>query len=215
MTFKTHSSAIYLPRLFNGTNLPLPRQSVENITFLSNNSLDLEIGSGQGLFAINYCKNNPTRHLVALEHTKSRFQKLKNRADKHNLKNLMPIHANAISWVYHFVGSKTLSNVFIWYPNPYPKRKHDNQRWHNMPFMGYLQSRLKEHGKLHLATNIASYAEQAEHRMVEDWGFILVAKQTLNLGVTDNVSPLSHFERKYLEAGDQCTRLTFGLPITD
>jgi tRNA G46 methylase TrmB len=164
---------------------------------------DLEIGAGQGLHAVAYCKAHPDRTLIAIERTHGRFHALAQRHQNHpDLHNLIVVHADAVSVATRLLRPDSLARIFLLYPNPYPKTKQANQRWHNMPFMGFLLERLKAGGELTLATNIPEYAEEARTRFTEIWGLSLIGDVAPREGRT-------HFERKYLARGEACRNLTF------
>jgi len=187
----------------------VPRKSWPELWpyFTAAQHLSLEIGAGQGLHAIRYCSLNPNHHLIAVERTHERFAKMAQRHSRHaQLKNLMCVHADAVSVVTHWLWEHSLDQIFLLYPNPYPKAKQTNQRWHNAPFMSCLRSRLKPGGRIVLSTNVASYAHEASQKMQEVWGFqLLVFEPFIN-------SPRTHFEKKYLERGETCWTLVFISP---
>ena len=97
-------------RSFNKESLPTPR-GFENFT-LPSGALDLEIGAGVGYFAIQHAKNNPERKLISIEHTKEKFSKFESRiAGNKELSNLIPVHANAISWASHYLPPESVDLV--------------------------------------------------------------------------------------------------------
>ena len=105
--------------------------------------MDIEIGCGVGLHPITYAKIHPDRNLVALEHTKEKFDKFWGRYENHaSLDNLYPIHGNAISWISAHIKPASVSRYFLLYPNPWPKARHKNRRWAAMPFMAKLHETL-------------------------------------------------------------------------
>lgn len=184
----------------------MPRLSAGIDGALANDHVDIEIGAGQGLHAVRYAQANPNRHLIAIERTATRFQQLARRHAAHpRLTNLFPIHADALSIFVHKIPTQSIERIFLLYPNPYPKEKQANLRWHNMPFMMLLKSKLKPGGSLVLATNIEDYAGEAEEKMIADWRFQLRTKQIL--GRAD--VPRTHFEKKYLERGESCWNFEF------
>lgn len=168
--------------------------------------LDLEIGAGQGLHAIQYCARHPERTLVAVERTQTRFQRLNARALAHpELENLRPLRADAIPFVTHFVADECLERVFLLYPNPSPKAGQANQRWHRSPFMGFLKNKMVTNGTLNLATNLKWYAEEAAVWMTGVHGFHLRSFSEI-----DRAQPgRTHFERKYSARGETCFDLVF------
>lgn len=196
-------------RLFDYRTIPLPRLSFDLEPVTSQSPLDLEIGAGQGLHAIHYAKLHPQRTLIAVERTATRFAKMQARHSRHShLVNLWPVNADALSIVVHFIKDHSLDRIFLLYPNPYPKTKQANLRWHNMPFMAVLKQRLIPGGELILATNIEHYADEAQEQMTSEWKFILTSRSL----VSNQSSPRTHFEKKYLERGERCWNLTFVKP---
>tara|TARA_R110002049_G_scaffold175854_1_gene343120 strand:- start:222 stop:788 length:567 start_codon:yes stop_codon:yes gene_type:complete len=184
-------------REFKSQLIPPPRSSILAPT----HQFDLEIGCGAGLHPILYSKQNPERHLIAIERTFEKFQKFENRWAKHDKPaNLIPIHDDAISWVTHRVMDKQLLKVFILYPNPEPKNK--NQRWGHMPFLTHLHSKLADHAELILASNIESYIDECLENFPKN-GFKLKSNQAPDL------PGRTHFERKYLKNNQQCWNLVF------
>jgi len=193
-------------RSFKAGLVPAPNHSIDLNRILSLAPLDVEIGAGQGLHAIRYCQQNPHRTLLAVERTHNRFAQLEQRHRAHpHLSNLYPVHADALSVFAHTLPDHSVDRIFLLYPNPYPKSKQANLRWHNMPFMALLKKRLKPGGELTLATNILDYAQEAERVMASNWQFALREKSVVNSGLT----PRTHFEKKYLERGMTCWNLLF------
>ncbi len=166
--------------------------------------LDLEIGCGAGYHPIQYALNHPHRNLIAIEKTVRKFTKFLVHFRKYpRLYNLYPIHANAISWIAKHIAPEEVEHCFIFYPNPYPKTRHHNQRWYAMPFMGFLLSRLKSHGTITLATNILDYWQEAQKYFTQVWHLEIVSSSILSA----EFIPRTHFEKKYLSRGEVCYNL--------
>ncbi|MGE3385431.1 MAG: tRNA (guanosine(46)-N(7))-methyltransferase TrmB [Bdellovibrionales bacterium] len=193
-------------RPFNPQRIPAPPLAQAGWPALTDcHEVDLEIGAGAGLHAIHYAKANPNRLLIAIERT-SKAERLQRRAKNHpKLSNLLAYRSDAIHWVTHFVPELSLSRIFLLYPNPYPKARQQNLRWHAMPFMGFLLSRLKAQGELILATNEAFYAQEAKNTFCGHWGLQLKSEEILS---ADSI-PRTHFEKKYLARGELCRNLIF------
>ncbi len=167
--------------------------------FFEGGPIDLEIGCGVGMHAIQRALKFPERKLIAIEHTRVKFEKFQRRIENHaKLENLWAVHDNAISWVASHLSPESLSEIFLLYPNPNPKRK--NQRWFNMPFMGKLLGCLKPGGLLHLATNETFYFAEAIEAAERLWDLKLVHRREIN----SQENARTHFERKYLLQGQTC-----------
>jgi len=187
-------------REFNKNKIPKPDFDVELLKGFKN--LDIEIGCGVGFHPLDYAKNNPNRLLVAIEKTKEKFDKFLGRIQKHpHIKNLVPVHSNAVWWITHYAEPRSVDRYFILYPNPYPKDP--QKRFFSMPFMKYLIETLKVGGTITLATNEKFYFDESLEN----------AKNIFDLDVleansfTEIEKPRTHFEKKYLERGETCYNL--------
>ena len=188
--------------------MPLPAQ-VPRLQAVSKPT-DIEIGCGNGQHALQYCKNNPQRNLIAIERTKNKFTRFVNEMKTNKaITNLCAIRSDARNWIFHFVPPASIDRYFILYPNPHPLRKQLNQRWHNMPFMGHLKKTIKKGGTLTLATNITEYAEEAIKVMTDTWKFSLEKHAVLHKSKVKSLEPRTAFEKKYLERDERCHDLLF------
>jgi tRNA G46 methylase TrmB len=194
-------------REFNARKVPQISLEAQTLSRLEEiGRFDLEIGAGQGLHAIRYCQTHPDRVLLAVERTKTKYSRLNRRALAHQeLTGLLPLHADAVSIVTHHIAARSIERVFLLYPNPYPKSKQSNLRWHNSPFFGELLKKMSPGATLVLATNLKWYADEAQDRMTRDWGLQLIERRSLSA----NFPPRTHFEKKYLLRGEICYDLLF------
>ena len=162
--------------------------------------IDIEIGCGVGWHSIQYSKQNPNRQLIAIEHTQTKFEKFKRRCSKHTLKNLIPIHGNAISWITHNIPENSIHKYFLFYPNPNPKGSDKSKRWHCMPFMKKILQTLRPGGTITLCTNQEFYHLEALDYFTKAWNLKLLNSRKIK-------SPFparTHFEKKFLERGETC-----------
>jgi len=197
-------------RAFDSSRLPRPHIEFNLQQLAQHTHLDLEIGAGQGFHAVQYCRANPARHLLAVERTHQRFAKLLHRKTHHpELRNLSVLHADAVAFVTHYLPDRCLDRVFLLYPNPYPKKSQANLRWHKSPFIAMLKQKMKLGAELELATNIESYATDAQSEFVDVWNMPLIQACEVQVGAP----PRTHFEKKYLLRGDRCWNLIFQNPL--
>lgn len=191
-------------RKFNPKFIPRPNATTLTwVDITKNSEVDLEIGAGAGLHAIRYSAQNPQRTMVAIERT-LKIEKLKSRLKNHpQINNLYWVRADAVNWCVQNVPAKSLSRIFILYPNPYPKGRQKNLRWAFMPFMGFLLERLKPGGQLELATNDYSYAQDTKAQFESTWNMDVVEFSQLS----PQANPRTHFEKKYLSRNETCWNL--------
>jgi len=168
--------------------------------------LDIEIGCGVGMHPIRRALEYPERTLVAIEHTKEKFDKFARRIYSHNNpKNLIPLHANAISIISQQLTDQSVDQFFLLYPNPYPKIGDRKKRWPFVPFMKELLAKLKSGGSLIVATNELWYAEEMWLAMELAYGLTTRSVEKLD----QNSRPRTHFEAKYLQRGEVCLNMEF------
>lgn len=189
-------------RPFNKAAIPKPPGEA---IALQTPHLFVEIGAGQGLFAVQFPQMYPDATLIAIERTQTRFAQLHQRITHNPCPNVIPIRANAVHWIAHYLAEQSVDAYFILYPNPYPKASQRNKRFHAMPFMGHLIATLKPGGTLTLATNQAFYHAEAKAMLTQVWNLTCVSDRLISTGDR----PRTHFEKKYLERGDRCTELVF------
>ncbi|MCB9062946.1 MAG: hypothetical protein H6622_15595 [Halobacteriovoraceae bacterium] len=167
----------------------------------------IEIGCGVGLHPIRFSKENPDKFLVAIEHTQTKFEKFYRRYKNNRMpSNLLPVHANALSWINEFVPENYVDQYIFLFPNPYPKKSQENKRFYAMPFFGHLIDTLKNKGKILMATNEEFYYSGHRKYLSDVWGLKIVSDKQNKIG--ENI-PRTHFEKKYLERGDTIYELEF------
>jgi tRNA (guanine-N7-)-methyltransferase len=173
----------------------------------NNRPLVIEIGPGVGLHPIQYAKAQPQDFIVAIEKTTAKFNKFAGRVVNHpQLDNIAAVHANAVEWITRNIQANEVSAYYLLYPNPYPKESQKNKRLMHMPFMQYLIATMRLGATITLATNIESFYQEAKEQWQAISNFRLVVDRVF---VEGEQVPRTHFERKYLAAGQQCFELVF------
>ncbi len=192
-------------RLFQKDRVPKPH-GTQPWSAPASGRLEIELGSGVGMFMIRQAMQRPEATFVAIERTQERFAKMKHRYLTHGSPNNLTIErADAVSWISHHLDKPRVDTYYLLYPNPYPKRSQHHRRWHHLPFMSHLIHTLDQKGSIVLATNVAEYAEDACAAMTQRWGLELKEKTDL----TALFKARTHFEKKYLNRGDPCVNLVF------
>jgi len=79
--------------------------------------------------------------------------------DAGKLNNVRIIQHDAVEVLNHMVAENTLDGIHIFFPDPWPKKRHHKRRLIQAPLVKLLASRLKVGGYVHLATDWQEYAE--------------------------------------------------------
>ena len=132
--------------------------------------LILEIGSGMGESTAALAAAEPDVDHLAVEVFEPGIAALLMRATE--LTNLVVLRGDAVTLLSEKVPEASLAGIRIFFPDPWPKRRHHKRRLVQPAFVALAATRLRPGGTLHMATDWADYAEQmravadAEPRLV-------------------------------------------------
>jgi tRNA (guanine-N7-)-methyltransferase len=121
--------------------------------------LVLEIGFGRGEFLIELAANDPGSDFLGIEISGKRVLKLARRMALTELSNVRLLHGRAERSVADLLPEGSLSQCWINFPDPWPKKRHQRRRLVDPSFIGRLTARIARGGELHLATDHVDYAE--------------------------------------------------------
>ncbi|MFC6094835.1 tRNA (guanosine(46)-N7)-methyltransferase TrmB [Saccharothrix lopnurensis] len=120
----------------------------------------LEIGSGMGETTSRLVAAAPGLNYVAVEVYKPGLAQLLLRAEALGVENLRVLRGDAVDLLTDHVEPGSLAGVRIFFPDPWPKKKHHKRRLVQPEFVRLVAMRLRPGGTLHLATDWEEYAEQ-------------------------------------------------------
>jgi tRNA (guanine-N7-)-methyltransferase len=148
----------------------------------------------------------PDRNYLAVEVYEPGLAHLMLLAEAAGVDSLRLLRGDAVTVLTEHLGPGTLAGVRIFFPDPWPKKKHHKRRLVRPPLVALLASRLAVGGRLHLATDWADYADQ----MLA----VCSAEPLLRNEFTDwaprpDWRPLTKFEARAREAGRVSRDLMF------
>jgi tRNA (guanine-N7-)-methyltransferase len=120
----------------------------------------LEIGSGMGETTAQLAAAQPEVNYLAVEVYKPGLAQLMLRAEKLGLTNLRLIRGDALDLLREHIAPDSLAEVRIYFPDPWPKKRHHKRRLVQPANVDLISSRIAPGGVLHLATDWENYAEQ-------------------------------------------------------
>lgn len=120
--------------------------------------LVLEIGSGMGETTAAIAMARPDTDFIAVEVHGPGVGSLLNRISSAELKNVRVIRHDAVQVLEHMVADGILAAIHLFFPDPWPKKRHHKRRLVQPPFAALAARKLAPGGRLHAATDWPDYA---------------------------------------------------------
>ena len=121
---------------------------------------EVEAGSGDGSFLIQYAKAHPERNFLGIERLLGRLRKTDRKGLRAGLTNLRVLRLEAAYSVEFLLPPAAASAVHVYFPDPWPKRRHRQRRLVNEAFVASVVRALQPGGHLYLRTDDADYYAQ-------------------------------------------------------
>lgn len=119
-----------------------------------------EIGSGMGEATALIAAARPECNFVACEVHEPGVGALLKRIDREGLANLRVVNSDAVPVLERMIAPRSLAGVHLYFPDPWPKKRHHKRRLVQPAFVHLLAQRLAHGGYLHCATDWEPYAQQ-------------------------------------------------------
>lgn len=178
---------------------PKPQQWPE--VFGRDAPLGLEIGFGMGQATLEWAASRADMNLVGIEVYPPGIGALLAGIEREGLANLRVLAGDARALLAEKFAPSALQEVRVWFPDPWPKRRHHKRRLIQPEFAAQLALRLQPGGKLLLATDSTAYAAWMEK--------VLGAVASLRRIAPSASRPCTKFASKGLRLGHQIADLAF------
>ena len=175
----------------------LPRPIVWKNLFGNDHPVEIEIGIGKGTFLTDRAKANLQINFLGLEYARWYWRYASDRLRRNGCTNARTVRAEAGYFLREFVPLDSVSILHIYFPDPWPKKRHHKRRLIQPPFLEQVQRVLTLGGRLQIVTDHQEYFEQIQQ---------VVTQSQLKL---EEFAPLNadaelagtNFERKYRREG--------------
>jgi len=117
-----------------------------------------EIGFGMGNSLIEQAERHPDTDFIGIEVHAPGVGKLLDEADKRGLTNLRVYREDALAVLEQCLPEASLTTLQLFFPDPWPKKKHHKRRIVQPAFVELIRTRLTPGGTLHMATDWEAYA---------------------------------------------------------
>lgn len=120
----------------------------------------LEIGCGMGETTVAIAQARPDVNFLGVEVFTAGVGALLKSVKEHELTNVRIVHHDAVEVVRDMIAPGSLAGIHVFFPDPWPKKRHHKRRLLQSEFVQVLASKLAPHGYLHFASDWQDYAEQ-------------------------------------------------------
>ena len=138
------------------TNDSDPMLNWEEI-FGNTHPVEVEIGIGKGRFLIEAAQNHLQVNYIGIERAAKYLRLAQARSLRRDLKNIRLIRADALDFIEFFVPVESVSAIHLYFPDPWPKKRHHKRRLFNKSFLTEVERVLVNRGRLWIATDHQDY----------------------------------------------------------
>jgi tRNA (guanine-N7-)-methyltransferase len=171
-----------------------PVASVWSGVFGNDRPVEIEIGPGRGDVLLAFARACPQVNFFAIEHVHGAAERIAERIADAGLPNARVLAGDAACVVRNLVPPASVAAYHIYFPDPWPKRRHHKRRLVTPSFVATLGRTLAPGGLVHVATDL-DWLFDAMVRALAQAHFVACDAPPAP------ARPTTHFERKYASAG--------------
>jgi tRNA (guanine-N7-)-methyltransferase len=169
--------------------------------------VEIELGSGDGSFLVNYAARHPERSFLGVERLLGRLRKVERKGRRMGLENVRGLRLEAAYLVEWMLPEASVEAIHVYFPDPWPKRRHWRRRLVNHSFAAVAWKALSPGGTLFLRTDHSGYFQQMLQVMEACPSYRRVEEPLDLLEVTTD------FERNFNAKGIPTLHAAFQRPV--
>ena len=171
--------------------------------FPTDQPLEVELGSGDGSFLVDYARLHPDHNFLGVERLLGRLRKLDRKGRRAGLTNLRGLRIESSYLLQYLLPLHSTVALHIYFPDPWPKRRHQRHRLINERFPALARQALAPGGVVYLRTDDETYFEQMVGVFAASPEFRLAETPT------DLSSLLTDFEKDFQARGIKTLRAAY------
>ena len=173
-----------------------------SILFEEKNPICMEIGFGNVEALIEMALQNNKLNFLGVEVYRPGIGQTLKLLEKHKIKNVKIVAGDGHMVLKENILENTLQNLLIFFPDPWPKKKHHKRRLIKESFIKLAGQKIKVGGNLHIATDWSPYAKNINIIMNDISDFISIKNFT-------HLRPTTRYERRGKNLGHEIFDLVF------
>ena len=155
----------------------------------------LEIGFGNGESLVEQAVSCPAMDFVGIEVHEPGVGHCLLRVAERGVSNLRLIRHDAVEVLEHQIPDASFHRVNLYFPDPWPKKRHHKRRILQADFLRLLSRKLVPGGSFHIATDWENYAEQIAH-VIDSQDCFTLSERRVHGGDNPLDRPVTKFERR-------------------
>ena len=167
----------------------------------------LDIGFGSGEVTLFNAETNPKINYLGIEVYESGIGRLLHELQTRRLTNVRVIKHDAEDVVNHMIPSCSLEGIHVFFPDPWPKKRHHKRRLLKLTFLQKALSKIISGGYIHIASDWSNYVEEINTNFKKLSDIVYTEDTKKQLLIKER--PMTRFERKGLQQGRLIYELVF------
>ena len=164
--------------------------------------VELELGAGDGSFLVQYASAHPQVNFFAVERLLGRVRKMDRKSHIAGCCNIRLLRVEASYLLNHLIPEASLQAIHLYFPDPWPKKKHHKNRLVNDHFANACHRLLATAGCVYLRTDHGDYFEQMEEVFAHKKGFEQTPTPAKLLAFKTDFE--AHFNQRGIETQHAC-----------
>jgi tRNA (guanine-N7-)-methyltransferase len=165
--------------------------------------IEVDLGSGDGSFLVNYAATQPGRNFIGAERLLGRLRKIQRKTIRRQLTNIRLVRIEAGYFLKYLLPPHSVASLHVYFPDPWPKRKQQKHRLVNEQFPGLAAQILSPGGTVYFRTDDEDYFLQMTSVFAVQPEFVLVETPAeLTVFLTD-------FETDFIAQGVSTLRAAY------
>src|SRR5215469_14750924 len=190
----------FFPMIESKPDLEVARLDLVRI-FGRDARLQVDLGCGDGSFVCQLAQQFPDKNFLGVERLTKRVEKVRRKAEK--IDNLRVLGTDTFFAVRYLLPENSVETFYLFFPDPWPKRRHQQRRIFTCEFLNSIAAALEQNGVLRIATDQLDYFHQMEDLSRGHSQFEIVPSLR-----SDHVLPRTKFESRFRQQGMPIYRLT-------
>jgi tRNA (guanine-N7-)-methyltransferase len=159
----------------------------------------IDVGTGRATFLLSQAKAQPEVNFLGIEWANKYYRYAVDRIGRWGLANVRIIRTDVQTFIAEFVPDSSVDFYHIYFPDPWPKKRHHKRRFIKAENLNQISRTLKAGGIVQIATDHEDYYQVIEELLIEstdalEWiDFVPAASAKEGEFVGTN------YERKYIE----------------